>query len=150
MIQNLRYGVHKQLPELSMHSSVIQNAVGAGALQAMHGLAGRHEVIQAVAQDVQQRLAGCIEHLQPAQPLSFLVAKYCASLIDPVKSIHRLTCTDHRGPCHGKVFSAAHGALYRHLYCADMYPKDIKSMMSLCHPGNSICTVGYIWHVVVG
>lgn len=70
MIEDLGHGVCKQLAELSMHSGAIQDAGRAGALQAMRGLAGSHEVIQAVAQDVQQRLAGCIEHLQHTQLLS--------------------------------------------------------------------------------
>ena len=70
MIQDLGHGVCEQLAELSVHSGAIQDAGGAGALQAMRRLAGSHDVVQAVAQDVQQRLAGCIEHLQHTPLLS--------------------------------------------------------------------------------
>ena len=112
MIEDLGHGVRKQLPELSVHSGAIQHACGAGALQAMRRLAGSHEVVQAVAQNVQQCLAGCVEHLQHMQLLSLPGP---VALAAALKANGRRCCSDHEGICYGRACTAAGIMSHTHL-----------------------------------
>ena len=68
VIQELGHDICEEPSELLMHicagQAGVKDACGAVARTAMGRLPGLHEMIQAVAQDVQQCLACCIEHLR--------------------------------------------------------------------------------------
>ena len=96
VVQKLGHDVCEEASELLVHicagQAGVQHARGAIARAAMRRLPGLHEMIQAVAQDVQECLACRIEHLR--QPGLTLVKSLSSRTPDP-SYLQLMTIADH-------------------------------------------------------